>query len=142
MTDAVSDLCRTYVPRTARYAFLCGAGVSASPPSNLPIGAEFVTNILACCALEDFLPTLEMYFDNRESMTGHALRFETILQALQDTIDPDLAILDDLLFSNCPNSVHRFLSNAVLEGHAVFTTNFDPLIECGSQQLSPIATED
>ncbi len=103
-----------------RYTFLVGAGISMDPPTNMPSARQIVRNLLELCApLEEVenLLSLEM------------LRFELVVEKIQDVFDKDLKFLDYLEYVTEPNPIHLFLSNAIIRGNYVVSTNFDYMIE-------------
>lgn len=56
------------------------------------------------------------------------LRFEQVMAALRDTVDPHLSILD-LFDRGSPSLLHYRLADAIARGASVLTTNFDSLLE-------------
>ena len=111
------------------YAFLSGAGISVSaglPTAwafNREIGYFLANGVPAEAARLTGLLT-----------TGYAakgparVRFEQIIQILRQ-FDPDLEMLRTFDETGVPGYLHRFLAWAITRQAAVFTTNFDSLIE-------------
>ncbi|MFX1374261.1 MAG: tetratricopeptide repeat protein [Promethearchaeota archaeon] len=102
------------------YTFLVGAGISMDSPTNMPSATEIVKSLLELCApLEEVekLFSLEM------------LRFELVVEKIQDEFDEELRFLDYLDNITEPNIIHYFLGNAITRGNYVVTTNFDYMIE-------------
>ena len=103
-----------------RYTFLVGAGISMDPPTNMPSARQIVRDLLELCAppeeVEDLL-SLEM------------LRYELVIEKIKDVFDKELKFLDYLEYVTEPNPIHLFLSNAIIRGNYVITTNFDYMIE-------------
>lgn len=110
--------------------FLAGSGVSV--PSGLPAAYE-ITSTLA-----------KFLSDNQRDADGICrhlapivtptgpqvnIRFERVLQVVRDVADKNLAVLRCLEFSTIPTGLHHFLAAELHSGTAVFTTNFDSLIE-------------
>ncbi|MFX1253571.1 MAG: tetratricopeptide repeat protein [Promethearchaeota archaeon] len=116
-------------PSDAKYSFLVGAGVSMNPPSNLPSARTLVKQLLTLYAPIEEVDTL-FGIEN--------LRYEMIVEQIQELFDPNLKFLDyfDLIIP--PNPVHLFLSKNVVAGHDVLTTNFDYFLERSLQILLPM----
>lgn len=57
------------------------------------------------------------------------IRFEQLLQIVRDTADKNLSTLKCLEHATTPTALHYFLARQAAAGAAVFTTNFDTLIE-------------
>ncbi len=102
------------------YTFLVGAGISIPKPTALASAREIVRNLLEFCA-----PTEEL--ENLLSL--EKLRFELVIEKIQDELDEDLKFLDYLETVSEPNLIHLFLGHAITRGSYVITTNFDYLIE-------------
>ncbi len=114
-----ADIESLFTPKR-KYTFLVGAGISMDPPSNMPSARQIVKSLLEVCAPNeeiDKLLSLEM------------LRFELVVEKIQDIFDEELKFLDYLEYVTEPNLIHLFLSNAITRGNYVVTTNFDYLIE-------------
>ncbi len=116
-----------------RYCFLAGAGISVDSPSNLPLAADIVHQVIASLQLETGIEQ-----KMRDDFARRALRFEQFLELIWRFYDPHLHVLDHLAACSSPNMSHHFLARALERGHAVFTTNFDRLIElaCAQRGLS------
>lgn len=121
----------------SRFAFLAGAGISV--PSGLPTAWTFNKT------LASFLSETAASQEKLEQLltTGYAasygprLRFEQVIQVLRDR-DPELSILRVFDETGGPTFLHHFLARALSHGAAVFTTNFDSLIERAYyQRVSP-----
>ena len=107
-------------PPKSRYTFLVGAGISMDPPTNMPSARQIVRNLLELCAPPEEVENL---------LSLDMLRFELVVEKIQDIFDEDLKFLDYLEYVTEPNIIHLFLSNAITRGNYVVTTNFDYLIE-------------
>lgn len=120
-------------------AFLVGAGISIPSPSNLMSGTAFMERIIRMIAADEESKNILLYLSNSERYnkqnTGDFLRFEGLMQILQDSVDPNLNILDCLGDCNVPNMYHYVLAFLISQGHSVLTTNFDTLIELACQKL-------
>ncbi len=103
-----------------RYTFLVGAGISMDPPTNMPSAIQIVKDLLELCAPPDEIENL---------LSLGMLRFELVVEKIQDIFDKDLKFLDYLEYITEPNLIHLFLSNIITRGNYVITTNFDYLIE-------------
>ncbi|MFX1294584.1 MAG: tetratricopeptide repeat protein [Promethearchaeota archaeon] len=116
------------VPKDEKYTFLVGAGISMNPPSNLPSARE-----LGHALLELFAPP-----DDVEPLYNlERLRYEIIVERIQEFFDKNLVFLDYFDFATNPNDIHYFLANAILSGNYVVTTNYDYLIEYALKNLLP-----
>jgi len=113
------DLELLFTPKR-KYTFLVGAGISMDPPANMPSAMQIVENLL-----EIFAPTEEI----ENLLILEMLRFELVIEKIQDIFDEELKFLDYLEYVTEPNIIHLFLSNAITRGNYVVTTNFDYLIE-------------
>ncbi len=102
------------------YTFLVGAGISIPKPTALASARDIVRNLLEFCAPPEELENL---------LSLEKLRFELVIEKIQDEIDGDLRFLDYLEDVTEPNLIHLFLGNAIIRGNYVITTNFDYLIE-------------
>ena len=111
LKDLISD---------SKFTFLIGAGCSRDPPSNLPSAKEMIDALLEYLCPESLI---------QELMSLKTLRFEQLVQIIQETLDPDLRFIDYYAQCESPNSQHQFLANFLQKGHFVMTTNFDNLIE-------------
>ena len=103
--------------------FLCGAGISISPPSSLPTVRFFVESILKECNAdqESIEKVLSRLYETN-------IRFEGLIDEIRKYSDPNLRV-GDLFSSSSYNKIHSFLSHAIKEGANVITTNFDNCIE-------------
>lgn len=126
--------------RSGKLTFLVGAGCSADPPSNLPLGREMIGAIIkhACAKSEvDKILAIEN------------LRFEQVVEIIRNQLDPELKLIDYYGECESPNLQHFFLADMLKKGHLVVTTNFDFLIERAllasgipKEQIIPVITED
>ena len=116
------------VPSNNRYIFIVGAGISIDPPSSLLPAPQFVRHLLKLCAPEEEIENL---------LSLETLRYEIIVEILQRYIDYNLEFLDYFELGNQPNLIHLFLAHAIANGHSVYTTNFDYLIEHALMKILP-----
>jgi hypothetical protein len=112
---------------------LAGAGVSVDPPSGAPTGLALTDQLLTQLAPDDIsLRLLRQYaFPTRffPSKRQAFLRFEHIVQTLQDAVDPTMTLLTTIFDELPPNDCHRSLASLIERGWPVVTTNFDGCIE-------------
>ena len=102
------------------YTFLVGAGISMDPPSNVPSARMFVRELFNYYAPKNEIETLSK-LEN--------LRYEYLVEKIQNLFDKDLTFLSYLDWVTIPNANHLFLAQMILRYHYVITTNFDYLIE-------------
>ncbi|MFX1397678.1 MAG: tetratricopeptide repeat protein [Promethearchaeota archaeon] len=117
-----------------KLTFLVGAGCSADPPSNLPLGRKMIEAIVRhSCAKSEVDKILAI----------EDLRFEQVVEIVRDRLDPKLKIIDYYGECESPNLQHFFLAEMLKRGHFVVTTNFDFLIELALLKLlSPKVPEE
>ena len=102
------------------YTFLVGAGISIPKPTSLASAREIVRSLLEFCVPSEELENL---------LSLEKLRYELVIEKIQDELDEDLKFLDYLEQVTEPNLIHIFLANVITRGSYVMTTNFDYLIE-------------
>ncbi|MFX0091071.1 MAG: DUF2225 domain-containing protein [Candidatus Hodarchaeota archaeon] len=115
-----------------KFCFLVGSGISLDPPSCLPTGYQFTKALLThLVPKEEIEDILVLTNPNREGMRdpGDFLRFEELMEYIKSDFDSELKILDGYAECTNPNFNHLFLAFMCIQGHHVFTTNFDNLIE-------------
>ncbi|MFX1237515.1 MAG: tetratricopeptide repeat protein [Promethearchaeota archaeon] len=107
--------------QSGKLTFLVGAGCSADPPSNLPLGREMIEAIVRYSCAES---------EVEEILSIDGLRFEQVVEIVRENFDKGLKIID--YYEQCvsSNQQHFFLVEMLKKGHFVMTTNFDFLIEC------------
>jgi tetratricopeptide (TPR) repeat protein len=116
----------------SKLCFLAGAGISVDGPSCLPTGNQFSETVLhKVIPIKEQKNIMTLMDSERENTNalGGFLRFEELIELIQQDMDPELLLLDVFKFCNKPNLAHLFLAHMLLEGHKVMTTNFDNLIE-------------
>jgi len=119
--------------------FLVGSGVSIEEPSLLVSAQTAMKHIINyICAETEIEELLEL----------DELKFENLIQILNNQLDPNLKILDYYGLCEKPNFQHFYLAEMIKEGNTVFTTNFDSLIEQAllhldieKESILPIITE-
>jgi tetratricopeptide (TPR) repeat protein/NAD-dependent SIR2 family protein deacetylase len=107
------------------YSFLVGAGISMDPPSNLPSARIFVKSLFKYYAPEEEIEKLSSL---------DSLRYEFLVEKVQNLFDNDIKFLDYLDHVKEPNAIHFFLANMIMKYNYVITTNFDYLLEMAMQK--------
>ncbi|MHA1191424.1 MAG: tetratricopeptide repeat protein [Promethearchaeota archaeon] len=102
------------------FTFLVGAGISMDAPTNMPSAKQIVKTLLDLCAPSEEVNTL---------LSLKQLRYELIVEKIQDFFDAELKFMDYIEIVKEPNLTHYFLAYSLLRGSCVATTNFDYLIE-------------
>jgi tetratricopeptide (TPR) repeat protein len=102
------------------YTFLVGAGISMDPPSCVPSARDIVRELF-----EYYAPTEEI----EELASLDSLRYEFLVDKIQNLFDKDVKFLDYLELVKEPNIIHRFLAKMIMRYNYVITTNFDYLLE-------------
>ena len=102
------------------YTYLVGAGISMDPPSCIPSARMFVHELF-----KYYVPKEEI-----EALSSlESLRYELLVEKIQNLFDKELKFLDYLSEVTEPNAIHIFLVNMIMRYNYVITTNFDYLIE-------------
>ena len=114
------------VIRGGEATLFVGAGVSAPPPSSLPLAAGLVASLIAP-VLEPLALPAELA-RNVESVLV-ALRPEVITDVLLEHLGMDAGRPLLRVLRGRPNAWHGFLAAALGAGCCVITTNFDTLLE-------------
>ena len=124
-----------------KFSVLAGAGISYAAPSCLPYAGAVLRSIIHSSSIplpravrEELLAAISPEWPLGLTW-HHFLRFEQIVEALQLTVDPDLAVIAKSLPHTVPNSYHYCLASLLEDGHPVLTTNFDTLIEQACRDL-------
>ena len=107
-------------PESKLYTFLVGAGISMDTPSSVPSARMFVNELFKYYAPEE-------EFERLSSL--ETLRYELLVEKVQNLFDKELKFLDYLDGVKEPNAIHLFLANMIMRYNYVITTNFDYLIE-------------
>ncbi len=108
------------------YTYLVGAGISMDPPANVPSARMFVKELFNYYAPKEEI----MHLEQLES-----LRYEFLVEKVQNLFDKDLKFLDYLNLVKAPNAIHIFLVNMIMRYNYVITTNFDYLIEMAMKNI-------
>ena len=116
-----------------------GAGISANPPTFFPIAGSIISQLLKAIAPDDeSLKDLFVLADSKRNCKrnpGDYIRFELLLDIIQQIADKELSILKMVDIFNEPNPLHFLLAKRAMMGDIVVTTNFDSLIEEAIQRL-------
>lgn len=120
--DALLDEIESLL-RSGQLAVFCGAGISRSPPSNLPLASELTAFMLEGLLGPKHCISFKAKFDK--------LPLELLIEIIARNADTFLPVFAQVLHSAEPNRNHLFLARLIANGHlqAVMTTNFDLLIE-------------
>ncbi|MFX0065932.1 MAG: tetratricopeptide repeat protein [Candidatus Hermodarchaeota archaeon] len=121
----------TLFHQTDRFCFLAGSGISLDPPSCLPTAYQFSKTLIRTLIPEtEYMAILTLMEPEREGLEdpSDVLRFEHLMTHIKE-YDANFQSLDYLMNSKTPNFNHYFLAQMLAQGHPVFTTNFDSLIE-------------
>jgi len=109
-----------------KMAFFVGAGISVG--SGLPDFKSFSKKIISSIGPLDWDPKeIEMICDG--------LRPEVLIQAIQQILGDNILEFFSCLDSGTANPNHYFLALALKNGHCVFTTNVDTLIEQACKKI-------
>ncbi|TFF87680.1 MAG: tetratricopeptide repeat protein, partial [Promethearchaeota archaeon] len=103
-----------------KFTFLAGAGISMDAPSNLPSARQIIRTLLEYISPDEEINNI---------LQLDMLRYELIVEILQEVWDTELIFMDYFDLITEPNILHLFLANAIKHHHYVVTTNFDYLIE-------------
>lgn len=114
------------VIRRGEATFFVGAGVSAPPPSSLPLAAGLVASLIAP-VLEPLALSANLARKVESALV--ALRPEVITDVLLEHLGIDAARPLPRVLRGHPNAWHGLLAAALGAGCCVITTNFDTLIE-------------
>ena len=109
-----------------KMAFFVGAGISVG--SGLPNFNKFSKDLISSIG--------PLGWDSKEiDMICDNLRPEVLIQAIQQVLGDSILEFFGSLDSGTANPNHYFLALALKNGHCVFTTNVDTLIEQACKQL-------
>ena len=114
------------IPSEENLVFLVGAGISIDFPTNLLPATQFISNLLYLCAPEEEIENL---------IELKSLRYEMIAEIIQRYIDYNLEFMNYFDLITQPNLNHFFFANIIKNGHAIYTTNFDYLIEFALKEI-------
>ncbi|HEV7768161.1 MAG TPA: SIR2 family protein [Thermoanaerobaculia bacterium] len=126
------------VIRRGGATFFVGAGISAPPPSSLPLAAGLVASLIAP-VLEPLALPAELAHNVERVLVS--LRPEVITDVLLEHLGVDAARPLLHALHGQPNAWHGFLAAALGAGCSVITTNFDMLIEKACDALGGVAAK-
>ncbi len=107
--------------------FLVGAGCSHDSPSNIPLASEMMECIIRYICDKS---------ETKKILKLKKLRFEQLIEIMQNLFDNNLNILNYIELCDRPNLHHFFLAKMIEKGNFVMTTNFDFLIEYALLKLN------
>ncbi len=139
-----------------KVAFLVGSGISIDSPACLPSGRTFLKALISGISPNNDVrdKILDLCTEPWRRKSVHALskhnlldilRFEQIVGIVAESVDPYLNVLRLFDAENRPNENHRLLASLAKQGHYIFTTNFDGLLETAmpnARLRSVITAED
>ena len=120
--------------KTKKYTILAGAGVSLDAPANFPIAMQIINSLIKSISADEEIYKLlntrvkRDDVENEYRLSGSYIRFEMLIDVIS-LCDPDLKILDAIKEYKTPNLNHYNLAFLAIQGHYIFTPNFDDLIE-------------
>jgi len=125
--------------KAGKCLILCGAGISNTHPTHLPLAGQIRNEILRelwrnsplirKLNLDAYSSKLneDKFVDLLVGTPKNELRFELIMQIILDASGE--LMIPQLFNSNSPNLMHYFIAKAIACGSQVITANFDNLIE-------------
>ncbi len=113
-----------------------GAGASCSAPAGRPMFNQIRDHLLVQLNLDQYVPGDEE--PTRKAMVGAGLAPEPFMLALQRSDIDITGWLLALLGGGAPNAAHRVLVQLSQAGAAVWTVNFDKLIERAEEGVLPV----
>lgn len=116
-----------------RYTILAGAGVSLDAPAKFPVAIQIINSLIDTISPDDKTKELLKRENIRETsseykLSGDFIRFEMLIDAVS-LCDEKLQVLEAIQNYKNPNLNHYNLAMLAINGHYVFTPNFDDLIE-------------
>ncbi|MFL6112243.1 MAG: hypothetical protein ACJ786_12945 [Catenulispora sp.] len=115
--------------RAGEVFVFAGAGVSVSPPAGLPAFAGIRDAILGQLGLPGYIVTGDRGPVSEQQRAAAGLAPEPFLLALQRDEVYLVPWLRLVLSDGSPNAAHAALAQVAAAGAAVWTVNFDTLIE-------------
>lgn len=116
-----------------KYTILAGAGISLDAPANFPVAIQIINSLIDVISPDDNIKALLKRENIRETdakfkLSGDFIRFEMLMDVVS-LCDDNLQILEAIQNYKNPNLNHYNLAMLAINGHYVFTPNFDDLIE-------------
>ena len=110
-----------------------GAGLSAPPPTKLPLGAELTQQVVRHACLPDTWVKLEQYFKSAGLRTHDGIaktipRLELVIESLYRVLGPAALVPLQRCAEAEPNAGHIFAARHVLGGGTHITCNIDDCI--------------
>jgi hypothetical protein len=130
---------------TTKRVFFAGAGISADAPSRVPLARIIIEDLIGAIAPSNTIARqlLALADNGRGGRLNHGdyIRFELLMEVVQEFLDPSLSVLEFLRQHSSPNALHYLLADRAAKGDVVITTNFDALIEEAAlkQGLPPLS---
>lgn len=121
-----NEMLRSIFSQERKLTFLLGAGISMNPPSNLPSARQIVKDLISL-----FVPPQEI----SKILEIEGLRYEMVVEGIEEYIDANLTFLDYFEFVKQPNLIHFLIAHSIKKGHFAITTNFDFFIEYALSQI-------
>ena len=116
------------MPLSADQVFvLAGAGASFAPPAELPVFAAVRDEILSQLGLNEYIPSRAR--NTVQTRTAERLAPEPFMLALDRAGVPVESWVKRVVARGAPNAVHHALAQLCQAGAAVWTVNYDTLIE-------------
>lgn len=117
-----------------KYTFFAGAGISMDSPSYFPCAGPIMQSVIDSLTSDNEIRNELKKKNIRDGLgsdyasSGDYLRFEKLIEVIS-YVDKQLYLLDAIKNYQSPNLNHYNLAKLAIDGHFVFTTNFDDLIE-------------
>lgn len=125
---------------TSEVLYLCGAGISYSPPTCLPTVRAFVNGIVRHCVNDT---QLRGQIDTTISAQQFGRRFEVLVDDMTQLKSSVALQIGELFASDAPNLIHNYLAERCHTGSTILTTNFDNCIElAGTEDVARIVFND
>lgn len=126
-----------------RYTILAGAGISLDSPASFPVAMHIIDLLIQSISKDkNVFNTLKEGLERKNAGKKYLLsdcyiRFEMLIDIIS-SCDPQLQVLDAIREYKTPNLNHYNLAMLAINGHYVFTPNFDDLIERAIYKLGHI----
>lgn len=116
-----------------KYTILAGAGVSLDAPANFPVAIQIINSLIDSISPNEIIKEKLKRrniraTDPKYKLSGDFIRFEMLIDVVA-LCDENLQILDAIPNYKNPNMNHYNLAMLAINGHYIFTPNFDDLIE-------------
>lgn len=116
-----------------KYTILAGAGVSLDAPANFPVAMQIINSLIDAISPDKTIKERLKTENIREvaplyKLSGDFIRFEMLIDVIA-LCDEKLQVLEAIQNYKNPNLNHYNLAMMAINGHYIFTPNFDDLIE-------------